>query len=51
MVYCFCYCVSLHVCPGDFFFLFRIAVWPFLRGKKLSFWLSVFNVLIVVSLL
>ena len=35
--YYICHCMSLHVCPGDFF-LFWIAVWPILfLGKELPF--------------
>ena len=49
MVYYICQFMSLYVCLSDFF-LFLMAVWPFFE-KKLSFWLSVCSVLIVVSLL
>ena len=49
MVYHFCHCMSLHVCPGEFFILdSRLAN---VLVKKLSFWLSACSVLIVVPLL
>ena len=50
MVYYFCHCTSLHVCPGQF--LFWIAVWSIL-GKEtvLSFRLSACSVMLVVPLL
>ena len=43
----FCYCMSLHVCPGVIL-EGRLAI--FFR-KKLSFWLFAYSVLIVVPLL
>ena len=47
MVYCFCHCMSLHVCPGEIFTLdSRLANY---LGKKLSFWLSACSVLIAVA--
>ena len=50
MVYYFCHCVSLHVCPGEIFILYsRLAI--FFGGKKLSFWLTACSALIVVPLL
>ena len=49
MVYYFCHCMSLHVCPVEIFILdSRLANY---LGKKLSFWLSACSVLIVVPLL
>ena len=46
MIYYFCHCMSLHVCPGEIFILDRrLAI--FFGGKKLSFWLSACSVLIV----
>ena len=49
MVYYFCHCMSLHVCPGEIFILdSRLA--SFL-GKELSFWLSACSILIVLPLL
>ena len=50
MVYYFCQCVSLHVCPGDFCFILDSRLANFL-GKELSFWLSTCSVLIVMPLL
>ena len=47
MVY---YGMSMHICPGDFFFHFGKQFGQFLR-EKLSFWLSACIVLIVVPLL
>ena len=43
VVYYFCHCMSLHVCPGDFF-LFWIAVWPVVweRNCPFGFLLEVF---------
>ena len=34
MVYYFCHCMSLHVCLGDFLFLFLIAVWPLVWDRN-----------------
>ena len=49
MVYYFCLCMFLHVCPGESVIMdSRLA--SFL-GKKLSFWPSACSVLIVVPLL
>ena len=48
MVYYFCHCMYLHVCPGEMFILdSRLA--NFWR-KQLSLWLSACSVLIVVPL-
>ena len=49
MVYYFCQCICLHVCPGEMFILdSRLA--NFL-GKKLSLWLSACSALLMVPLL
>ena len=50
MVYYFCHCMSLHVCPSEIFIILDSCLASFL-GKKRSFWLSACSVLIVVPLL
>ena len=50
MVYYFCHCMSLYVCPDDIS-LFLDSRLTSLLGKKLFFWLSVCSVFIVVPLL
>ena len=50
MVYYFCHCMSLRLCPGDFFCIIldrSLAIFL----QKLSFSLSACSVLIVVPLL
>ena len=49
MVYYFCHCMSLHVCPDEFFSILDSRLANYL-GKKLSFLLSACSVLIVVPL-
>ena len=49
MVYYFCHCMSLYVCPGERFILdSRLTN---ILGKKLFFWPSACSVLNVVPLL
>ena len=47
MVYYICHCMSLHVCLGAIFILDSCLA---ISGKKLSFWLSVCSVLILLPL-
>ena len=47
MIYHFCHCITLHVWPDDFFFILDSRLANYF-GKKLSFWLSAYSVLIVV---